>query len=733
MSEIEGPGIDGDELLPITLDDDADERHVVTFYSFKGGVGRTMALANVAFRLANRHALRVIVVDWDLEAPGLHRFFGYRDAELGDKPGVVDFFLEWQERYERGAESPPEIRPWLLPARAPTPAYGSVSILTAGKLNKGYGGRLESLDWRAFYEANAGALAVETLRKQLIEAADIVLVDSRTGLTDAGGICTVQLPDGVVLMTAPNEQSLAGTERVARTIAGSNAKRAGRGRPRIWLSVSRIPLLEETDASHAWLEGHRGWFEQGIESKLWRREEHLHGLRSHAFPHRPRFALGENIVNDLSGTDPDDPLARAYDDFATLILEWSHDPPKGEAPAKKANKGRVEELQAIVDEAAEREDVASLAIALYKLGAALCNRGRYGEAIAHLERARGIQATTKSPDVLQTTLVLGRAWRDQGQPTIALKHYEQARLMSERLGAQDRGAWIALLRGIVHFEERHYQEAWADFSHSLDRSRAEQISALQLRALLWMGHLRRNQRRFEEAWRLYEGADTAVWSHSNRAAKLELLQSKAIVRRERGQLHEAELLCAEALKQSKTNPERSAALSTAALIKARQGRSAEAIELMKQAVGKLSSSRPSRARISLLVELAQLQAPADPPTASSLLDETLLLLARTGWAEGSGAKRYSRGVVSRVRATCHRKQSRPADAVRHALRALRFFRRLREERYEEALTLAELSQDYAANNQLEEASAARQEGLAILHELNETFDETELFGPPLPA
>lgn len=45
------------------------DRRVVTFYSFKGGVGRSMALANVAFRLADRNDLDVIVVDWDLEAP----------------------------------------------------------------------------------------------------------------------------------------------------------------------------------------------------------------------------------------------------------------------------------------------------------------------------------------------------------------------------------------------------------------------------------------------------------------------------------------------------------------------------------------------------------------------------------------------------------------------------------------------------------------------------------------
>ena len=47
---------------------------IVTFYSYKGGVGRTMALANVAV-LLSQWGKKVLMVDWDLEAPGLEHFF----------------------------------------------------------------------------------------------------------------------------------------------------------------------------------------------------------------------------------------------------------------------------------------------------------------------------------------------------------------------------------------------------------------------------------------------------------------------------------------------------------------------------------------------------------------------------------------------------------------------------------------------------------------------------------
>jgi MinD-like ATPase involved in chromosome partitioning or flagellar assembly len=47
----------------------ADRGKIVTFYSYKGGVGRTMAMANAGAFLAAA-GKKVLLVDWDLEAPG---------------------------------------------------------------------------------------------------------------------------------------------------------------------------------------------------------------------------------------------------------------------------------------------------------------------------------------------------------------------------------------------------------------------------------------------------------------------------------------------------------------------------------------------------------------------------------------------------------------------------------------------------------------------------------------
>src|SRR5262249_10505735 len=74
---------------------------IATFYSYKGGTGRSMALANVAWILASR-GMKVLVVDWDLEAPGLHRYFRpfLPDKELTrlESQGIIDIVTDFAER-----------------------------------------------------------------------------------------------------------------------------------------------------------------------------------------------------------------------------------------------------------------------------------------------------------------------------------------------------------------------------------------------------------------------------------------------------------------------------------------------------------------------------------------------------------------------------------------------------------------------------------------------------------
>lgn len=62
------------------------------FYSYKGGSGRTVASANVAAALA-KLGKRVLIIDMDFEAPGLHVVFQVEDTEkFKNRQGIQDYF-----------------------------------------------------------------------------------------------------------------------------------------------------------------------------------------------------------------------------------------------------------------------------------------------------------------------------------------------------------------------------------------------------------------------------------------------------------------------------------------------------------------------------------------------------------------------------------------------------------------------------------------------------------------
>src|SRR6185295_1485426 len=69
----------------------------VAFYSYKGGVGRTLLVANTAQFLA-MSGRKVVALDLDLEAPGLHQKLGSGDdlnrAKAGTLRGAVDELLD---------------------------------------------------------------------------------------------------------------------------------------------------------------------------------------------------------------------------------------------------------------------------------------------------------------------------------------------------------------------------------------------------------------------------------------------------------------------------------------------------------------------------------------------------------------------------------------------------------------------------------------------------------------
>ena len=201
---------------------------IVTFYSYKGGTGRTMALANVAWILAN-NGKRVLSVDWDLESPGLHKFFHpfLDESTVSATPGVIEIIND----YASAAVDPgPRSDEWHLELAQVErhavsldwtfPEGGRLDFLSAGRQNRDYSAAVCSLDWDNFYDRLGGGRFFRAMREDMKQKYDYVLIDSRTGLSDVADICTIELPDVLAICFTLSDQSIEGAANVARQISG---------------------------------------------------------------------------------------------------------------------------------------------------------------------------------------------------------------------------------------------------------------------------------------------------------------------------------------------------------------------------------------------------------------------------------------------------------------------------------------------------------------------------------
>jgi len=213
---------------------------IITFYSFKGGVGRTFALVNVGAELARR-GRRVLLVDFDLEAPGLETFERLRPPP--DHPGLVEYIAEYLR-----TKQIPDVRPFVYSAGTVGKKDGQLWVMPAGRRDVKYQASLVNIDWKRLYRDLKGFELFEDTKKQWEEAfkPDYVLIDSRTGHTDVEGICTRQLPDAVVVLFFPNEQNLVGLRDVCRRIHAER-ERGLEKNIRLHFVMSNVPDLDDED------------------------------------------------------------------------------------------------------------------------------------------------------------------------------------------------------------------------------------------------------------------------------------------------------------------------------------------------------------------------------------------------------------------------------------------------------------------------------------------------------
>ena len=269
---------------------------IITFYSYKGGTGRTMALANTAWILAS-NGFRVLVIDWDLEAPGLHRYFHpfLTDKRLANTKGMIDMVFDYQKRVLALPELPEarhfedswydsnvNIMPYTAELSFLHPLLentrllrGQIHLLGAGQQTPYYSTLVNTFNWQAFYQNLSGFEFFEAAKRQMKREYDYILIDSRTGVSDTSGISTVQMPDALVVCFTLNSQSIEGASEVALSVVEQRKSDDPEKTVRVFPLPTRLEKAEKykldmaRDAMRARFDTFLSWLDPEDRGRYW--------------------------------------------------------------------------------------------------------------------------------------------------------------------------------------------------------------------------------------------------------------------------------------------------------------------------------------------------------------------------------------------------------------------------------------------------------------------------------
>lgn len=214
----------------------------ITFYSYKGGVGRSLTLANIATRLLEFDR-KVCLLDFDLEAPGLHYKLEHLTKDIKIEKGIVDYVYS----FSNGGALPEKISDYSIDIRLPK---GGLSLIPAGNTGSSlYWKKLSSINWHSLLYENKSGISFfldlkEKIKKEINP--DFLLIDSRTGISEMSGITISLFADDVVIVAANNRENLEGAKKVIKSL--SNYEDLLLGRPiKITFVLSRIPFTEKPE------------------------------------------------------------------------------------------------------------------------------------------------------------------------------------------------------------------------------------------------------------------------------------------------------------------------------------------------------------------------------------------------------------------------------------------------------------------------------------------------------
>ncbi|MDR2746796.1 MAG: AAA family ATPase [Treponema sp.] len=224
----------------------------IVFYSVKGGVGRSTALAAAAWALAEQ-GKKVMVLDLDLESPGISS--ALLPKEKCPAYGIIDWLVE--DLVDNGAEVFPHMVGFSdishNAAIHVVPAHGQDAGEYISKLGRIWMPKQGGGNCRESWQIRLNRL-LDDLQNRYNP--DIVLIDSRAGIDEVSSACITSLGAGLVLLFAvDSEQTWRGYDILFQHWARNNTVKEIRERLQVVAAlIPEINSQEYVDGlcEHAW-------------------------------------------------------------------------------------------------------------------------------------------------------------------------------------------------------------------------------------------------------------------------------------------------------------------------------------------------------------------------------------------------------------------------------------------------------------------------------------------------
>ncbi len=213
----------------------------IAFYSYKGGVGRTLAVAHTAYWLGTQ-GKSVFMLDMDIEAPGLH----YKTDQFFKPVTPVAGLIDYVGHFQRNNAADRSLDSYVLALESKFGKMPSAWLMPAGNpFQPAYWEQLGKVEWKEFLYGpdKIGTLLFLELKAQIQQTyqPDFLLIDSRTGLTDLTSIGLELLADDAIVLGVNNPENIDGARLVIERL-GRRAKLSFREEStRIHYCLTRIP------------------------------------------------------------------------------------------------------------------------------------------------------------------------------------------------------------------------------------------------------------------------------------------------------------------------------------------------------------------------------------------------------------------------------------------------------------------------------------------------------------